>query len=216
MISSVTQTELAASDICKPAYWRRNLESAVQFAGAITMALSENPTHFIEIDPHSALELPLKETASQLKKTHGEFLYNSALTRGRNAAITILNLIGSLFLHGHDEIAFKAIVEGNDKDTNSPPQLLLDLPSYLWDYSSPSLWNEPRVVTELRHHKYPRHDLLGSQVPGGSKAKTTWRNVVDVHEIPWLQDHRLGPSIVFAAAAYITMAIEAACQVHNI
>lgn len=36
-----------------------------------------------------------------------------------------------------------------------------------------------------------------------------------MHEVPWLKDHCLGPSIVFPAAGYITIATEAICQANN-
>lgn len=53
-------------------------------------------------------------------------------------------------------------------------------------------------------------------MPGGSKLTTTWRKILDVNEVNWLKDHRLNPSIVFPAAAYLAMAIEAMCQVSGL
>lgn len=216
MISSVTQTCTIASDVATPSYWRANLESAVEFKGAISFALRDGPTHFVEIGPHSALELPIKEIANQLNGSQENYLYHSALSRGKDASVSVLNLVGSLFLHSHDEISFKTILESGNEVAREPAKILVDLPAYPWDYSSQCPWIEPRNVTEFRNRKYPRHDLLGSQLPGGSKANTTWRNILDIDEISWLKDHKLGPSIVFPAAAYIAMATEAVCQVHDI
>ena len=216
MISSVTQILVTASEVASPSYWRTNLESAVEFKGAIGFALQHGPTHFVEVGPHSALELPIKETANQINGSQERYLYHSALSRGKDASVSVLSLVGSLFLHNHDEISFKAILESGNEYTHQPTQVLVDLPTYPWNYGSQCPWNEPRNVTEFRNRKYPRHDLLGSQLPGGSKANTTWRNILDVDEISWLKDHKLGPSIVFPAAAYIAMATEAVCQVHGI
>ena len=53
-------------------------------------------------------------------------------------------------------------------------------------------------------------------MPGGSRLTTTWRNILDIKEVDWLKDHRLGPSIVFPTAAYLAMAVEAMCQVSEL
>ncbi|KAI1769842.1 KR domain-containing protein [Hypoxylon cercidicola] len=62
----------------------------------------------------------------------------------------------------------------------------------------------------------PMHDLLGSRVPEASKLTATWCNFVDINETSWLQDYRLGPSIVPPASAYLAMGVEAICQVSGI
>ena len=213
MISTVTGQEVTPKQVASPKYWRLNLESPVRFEQAVRVVLASNKCHFIEIGPHSALELPIKQTASVLNKLEDYYLYNSALSRNKDASLTILHLTGSLFLHGHDEINYKQIVTDRTESDSRKPELLVDLPPYPWDYTAGTLGTEPRSVTEFRNRKYPRHDLLGSQLPGGSKLTTTWRNILDVNEVTWLKDHCLGPSIVFPAAAYIAMAVEAMCQI---
>ena len=90
---------------------------------------------------------------------------------------------------------------------------LVDLPPYPWDYSSPILRSEPRASNEFRHRKYPRYDLLGSQVLGGSTAGVTWRNVFNHNEVEWLTHDRLGPSLLFPAAVYISIVVWAISQV---
>jgi acyl transferase domain-containing protein len=214
MISSVTKTDVTCIDVSTPSYWRMNLESPVEFAGAISLLLRDGPAHFVELGPHSTLELPIKQTVNQTNSPQiNGCLYNSALSRGKDTAVSVLSLVGSFFLNGHDEISFKSLLESS---THKPLSVLTDLPAYPWDYESQCPWHEPRIVSEFRSRNHARHDLLGSQVPGGSKATTTWRNIINVEEISWLKDHRLGPSIVFPAAAYIAMAIESVCQVSEI
>ena len=41
-------------------------------------------------------------------------------------------------------------------------------------------------------------------------------NILNIKEVDWLKDHRLGPSIVFPAAAYLAMAVEAMRQVSEL
>ncbi|RAO74337.1 uncharacterized protein BHQ10_010349 [Talaromyces amestolkiae] len=218
MISSVTKAVVTDIDVCAPSYWRSNLESSVGFEKAVRVVLQGGSTHFVEIGPHSTLELPIKETANQTSNLQQtvSYMYHSALQRGKEASVSILNLVGSLFLNRHDEIFFKSILENGNDFNHEPAKVLTDLPAYPWDYSSTCTWNEPRIVAEFRNRRDARHDLLGSQIPGGSKANITWRNILNINEIPWLKDHRLGSSIVFPSAAYIAMATEAVCQVNNI
>ncbi|KAJ5817603.1 Acyl transferase/acyl hydrolase/lysophospholipase [Penicillium robsamsonii] len=204
MISSVTGGLVSTNQVGMPAYWRTNLESPVQFDEAIRTILVRGSCHLVELGPHSALQLPIKQNASTLEQSH--YIYNPSLIRDQDAWLTTLQLVGSLFLHGHDEIQYHKMFA--DRQT-----VLVDLPPYPWDYSSPTLWSEPRASIEFRHRKYPRHDLLGSQVSGGSTAGVTWRNVLSLNEDEWLTHHCLGPSVVFPAAAYIAMAVEAMCQV---
>lgn len=212
MISTVTGEAIAAWLATTPGYWKMNLESPVLFEEAIRASAAADGYHFVEVGPHSALELPIKQTITA-SGTGGNLLYNSALVRGKDSSRTILQLAGSLFLHGHDEINYEAMIKGQYTNPDGQRlEILTDLPPYPWDYTAGVFWFEPRVSKELREQKFPRHDLLGSLVPGGNGVSWLWRNILDVNTVTWLQDHRLGPSIVFPAAAYIAMAIEAACQ----
>lgn len=213
MISTVTGDTAIPAQVSSPVYWRQNLESPVRFEDAVRVILEGENHHFIEVGPHSSLELPIKQTATRLNKAQDQYLYSSMLVRGKDATVTALDLVGTLFLHGHDELPYEKMIVDVPKSKFKDPNLLLDLPTYPWDYTAPSLLHEPRSVTEFRNRRYPRHDLLGSQVPGGNKLTTTWRNNLDINELIWLRDHCLGPSIVFPAAAYLAMAVEAMCQV---
>ncbi|GLA42609.1 putative PKS/NRPS-like protein biosynthetic cluster [Aspergillus niger] len=206
MITTATGSPISPSQVGTPRYWCTNLESPVQFDAAIKIILEKGSYHLTELGPHSALQLPIKQTASALKQSH--YTYDSALIRRQHAWFTILQLIGSLFLQGHDELQYHKMFADTPQ-----PHVLVDLPPYPWDYSLPTLWTEPRASIEFRHRKYPRHELLGSQVSGGNTAGVTWRNVLSLHEADWLTHHCLRAWVMFPAAAYIAMAVEAMCQV---
>ena len=197
-------------------YWRKNLESPVLFSDAAEQLMKSNKVHLIELGPHSAMEMPLKQTAKKLKIKDGHMHYNSAIIRNKNGVDTVLNLMGQLFLHGHNipfadvncvQIANAPAVQG---------KVLTNLPPYSWTYDSHVLWNEGRQSRELRNRKYGHHDLLGLQMLGGSGIVTTWRNMLKVKDVPWLESHKLGEDIVFPAAGFVAMAIEGICQVMNI
>ena len=197
-------------------YWRKNLESLVLFRDAAKQLMRGTKLHLIELGPHSAMEMPLKQTAKELKVKEGHIHYDSAIIRKKNGVHSVLNLMGQLFLHGHN-VSF---VDVNHVETANTPivqgKLLTDLPPYSWTYDSHVLWNEGRQSRELRNRKYGHHDLLGLQMLGGNGIITTWRNMLKAKDVPWLESHKLGDDIVFPAAGFVAMAIEGLCQVLDI
>ena len=100
--------------------------------------------HLLELGPHSAMEMPLKQIAKKLKIKEGHMHYNSAIIRPKNSVHSVLNLMGQLFLHGHD-VSFADV---NYVQTINAPavqgNLLTNLPLYSWTYDSHVLWNEGR------------------------------------------------------------------------
>ncbi|EPS35547.1 hypothetical protein H072_11028 [Dactylellina haptotyla CBS 200.50] len=195
-------------------YWRNNLESPVQFAKAISQLTHLGAYHLVEVGPHSTLELPIKQTRIKLGVTEGRLLYTPAIIRNKNAIESILNMAGLLYLHGHS-VSFDKInsLEGIGKGSSRISyRVIHDLPAYRWTYSDSPLWYEPRVSSGLRFRKYPRHELLGSKIPGGNGLEHSWKNTVRLDECKWLADHKLDETIVFPGAGYIAMALEALRQ----
>ena len=213
-ISSVYGEPVSAKIMAS--YWRKNLESPVLFSDAAEQLMKSNKFHLIELGPHSSLEMPLRQIAKKLKIKEGHIHYDSAIIRKKNGVHSVLNLMGQLFLHGHN-VSFADV---NHVETTDTPgvqgKLLTNLPPYAWTYDSQVLWNEGRQSRELRNRKYGHHDLLGLQMLGGSGIVTTWRNMLKVKDVPWLASHMLGEDIVFPAAGFIAMAIEGLCQVMDI
>ena len=217
MISTVTGGNIQPKLVQSPEYWRRNLESTVLFKQAIQYLFGRERYHLVEIGPHPALELPIKQTWKPIfTNVSDPLLYNGTLHRGRNSAHTVLDFVGSLYLHGHDVDFMNANgllgSNGATSARNAQRRLLKDFPSYPWAYEN-SLWTEPRISSEYRHRQYPRHELLGSRIHGGSGLEYSWRNVLDISQSSWMQDHCLGPTTVLPGAAFLSLTIEAMHQV---
>ncbi|MCJ1346998.1 hypothetical protein MMC31_005218, partial [Peltigera leucophlebia] len=211
-ISSVTAEQHFSG--VGPAYWRSNLESQVRFADAVVRLYEKGDFHLIEVGPHSALELPINQICSGLGITEDRMRYSAAIKRHANSLESMLNLAGSLWLHGH-RISFDKVNcllsrrKSGIKGQNY--KVLHDLPSYRWHYDG-VLWNECRASVEFRQRRYPRHELLGSQIPGGNGLDITWRNVLRVDDISWLRDHKLEETVVLPGACYLSIAMEAVLQ----
>ncbi|KAI5792026.1 hypothetical protein EDC01DRAFT_630520 [Geopyxis carbonaria] len=215
MMSSVTAKPITA--VMPMSYWRKNLESPVLFSQAVANihALDLVDT-LVEIGPHSALEGPLRQIRQSSEASAG---YLSTLTRNQSSSRCLLQLCGNLFLKGasidlkaiHDHREYYRQAGGNFK----APKLIVDLPSYQWNHSTVH-WEESTLSTGYRFRKHPRHDLLGTRIPYGGTATMIWRNLLRLKDLPWIKDHQIQKQVLFPAAGYICMVVEAALQMHEL
>ncbi|KAL2824216.1 hypothetical protein BDW59DRAFT_147657 [Aspergillus cavernicola] len=210
VMSSVT-AELKSTGFT-PGYWRRNLENQVRFTQAIDQIQRIGKHCFIELGPHSSLELPIKQTLALAGIPSSEVQYAAPIKRNANSLHSSLGLAGTLWLKGYD-IAWSRVngLDGGRKSNQALYRVIPDLPRYRFHYDG-TLWTESRASIEYRDRKYPRHELLGSLVPGGNGTELIFRNLLKADDVVWLKDHRLGDSIVFPGAGYLAMAMEAVMQ----
>ncbi|KAI1279412.1 BcBOA9 protein [Xylaria sp. FL0933] len=176
-----------------PEYWRQNLESPLEGLGI---------NHIVEIGPHSALAGPIRQLRDKLGVSSRDLEYTATLSRGENSGYPI-------------DLARVNAIEDQDRMGNITVRKglpLVDLPSYAWNYSAGPLRAKHRINMEFQNRKFPRHDLLGSLLPGVIRDQAQWRNMLDIHDLPWLEQHKLGSQPVLPATGYIAIAVEAARQ----
>ncbi|KAJ8130208.1 hypothetical protein O1611_g3422 [Lasiodiplodia mahajangana] len=220
MYSSVGHTPadlcIVDSQTMGPAYWRHNLERPVQFSAALlTLAADQKQVHLIEIGPHSALKGPIQQIRKAIGLNEKSLPYSPTLVRKEDANIRLKMLAGSLFTRGHD--LDWDFVNDFDSSAGQPKRRILhQLAPYPWDYSAGLLWSEPRPSVEMRNRKHLRHELLGTGALAGNGIDYTFRNILQPNEMPWLKDHKLEEQVVFPAAGYVAMAVEAVSQVTGI
>ncbi|PKX89349.1 putative polyketide synthase [Aspergillus novofumigatus IBT 16806] len=231
--SSVTGAEVKASDLGSQ-YWTRNLLGQVKFVDSVRALCFETSTQktmfaapnnrrarrpngtrkvtvdvLLEVGPHRALSGPIRQILKDDNKLHAAGIqYASALTRKVDSVTTTLEVTGILACLG-SQVNFSAI--NNPLAETLDTQVMVDLPPYAWNHSR-SYWAESRISTTFRKRKHPRTDLLGTLDRMSCPFEPRWRNFVRVSEIPWLKDHKIQSNIVYPAAGYIAMAIEAASQ----
>jgi acyl transferase domain-containing protein/NADPH:quinone reductase-like Zn-dependent oxidoreductase len=220
-VSSVTGRQMAGNEL-DAAYWVRNMVSQVRFSMALECMcirpaekqLGQSWSKYavdsiVEIGPHSALAGPIKQTLKSDKLQDAKIRYLSALVRGKDACTTALDVAGSLFTEGFSvDLTSVNFPHGRGKRN-----VLVDLPSYPWNHGT-KYWDESRLSSEYRLRKHPRHPLLGVPAPDYNPLEPRWRNVIRLSEFPWLRGHVVQSSIVYPAAGYIAMVIEAAKQRH--
>lgn len=208
----------ASKERISPAYWRANLESPVQFSEAASNLLGLQELAIgaiVEVGPHPALKSPLGQIIKSLGKTVPHI---ATLKRGEDGCSSLLNLAGSLFaLHADVDLVAVNAVEA--KDSHGVSGLAhgctaVDLPPYQYTYG-PIRYHESRLSKEYRLRQVVRHDLLGSKVPGTTRLRPQWRNIIRIKDLPWLDDHRVPPHVLHPGAAHIVMAMVAAEQAHT-
>ncbi|KAJ5618162.1 hypothetical protein N7537_003276 [Penicillium hordei] len=234
--SSVTGTSVPLEEL-NAQYWVSNLVGQVKFAKSLrTLCFETNAQRagntgvprirragasqkpsvdcLIEIGPHAALSGPIKQVLqADAKLNAADITYISILTRKANAVTTALGAVATLASLNYP-IVFSAINRPMGTKEGSKPQLLGNLPTYAWNHTR-SYWAEPRLSKMYRNRRTPRMDLLGAPDNSACPFEPRWRNYLRVSELPWLLDHKIQGNIVFPAAGYLAMAIEASIQLNK-
>jgi acyl transferase domain-containing protein/NADPH:quinone reductase-like Zn-dependent oxidoreductase len=208
MFSSVTGFE--NDQACNADYWRQNMESPVLFNQAVSSALTDDAPadFFIEVGPSGALAGPFQQIKASIGSRVVEVSYHAASRRDVAAVDALFEIAGDLFLAGaHIDLARVNQYLPHQQF----PSTLIDLPNYSWNHSV-KLWYESESSKDWRFRRYPSHDLLGSKVLGTSWHAPSWKKVLKIDEFSWLKDHCIGGQVLFPAAGYVAMAIEAQFQ----
>ncbi|KAI1339087.1 ketoacyl-synt-domain-containing protein [Xylariaceae sp. FL0016] len=194
-------------------YWVQNLTCPVRFDEAVQSMLEPIGDHrtgvnmLLELGPHSALQGPLKQILKAVGGDAAKIPYVSALGRKKDAVETALAVAGTMFTKGAN-LDFEAI---NFPKPGKMPMLLADLPRYPWNYSA-RYWHESRMTQLHKNRTVPRNDILGTLANYSNDLEPTWRNIVRLDDLPWLQHHKIQSMTVFPMSGYIAMALEAASQ----
>ncbi|KAJ0124007.1 uncharacterized protein J7T55_012480 [Diaporthe amygdali] len=227
--STMRGVKVHGSDVRDPEYWRRNMEGTVLFNDALTAMLSKpqhastRPQVLIEIGPSSTLKGPVRQiltsfTSSGTLKPEEVPRYIPTLIGGSDASEDVLKTAGNLFTLGFpvDMAKVNALetISPTGSVTHTHGRMIVDLPNYAWNKSR-ALWHEPRASRNHRFKQFRRHEILGSRVPDDNPLVPTWRNFLSLSNTKWLADHKLNDDVVFPAAGYIAMAIEAVRQISS-
>ncbi|KAI0202910.1 hypothetical protein F4808DRAFT_468089 [Astrocystis sublimbata] len=211
-------------------YWVENLIKPVLFSQTIERAVRESDTCFdlaIEIGPHPVLKGPFRDSFKAV--TGIEIPYVGLLKRGEDDRLAFTDVIGSIWAKVQqiptksplvDWERFGEAMRGPRKTYRRRPQLFRSLAPYPWHHESP-LFFESNVSRAWRMNEKPMHPLLGRATQyGGSHyndpAAITWRNILKLNELEWLLGHQFQHHVVFPAAGYTSMAIDAAVSLAHI
>lgn len=201
-----------ADEIARPEHWVESLVRPVQFTAAFTdMVLGDtdlsasNVDIIVEVGPHTALGGPIQQILALPAFKDIQLPYFGTLVRKMGARDSMQSLAANLLQEGYPvDLSGVNFPFGRNQHIT----VLTDLPSYPWNHQIRH-WIEPRLNRALRERAEPPHDLLGSLVEGSNPLTPSWRHVLRISESPWTRDHAIQSNVVYPAAGYICLAIEA-------
>ncbi|RYO78215.1 hypothetical protein DL763_009737 [Monosporascus cannonballus] len=212
MISTVTEDVVTGDAVCNAAYWKANMMSPVRFEGPCNEMITNKKlaaNFIIELGPSNTLSGPVTQIAKAAKVDH--LTYTAANKRGQaESSHAIFDVAGHLFLQNADFSLSRVNIHETTQGEVGP-KVIVDLPNYQWNHST-QYWHESLASKDWRFKKFPAHDLLGSKVLGTLWQSPSWHRMIRLSHLPWLRDHQIGSEILFPAAGYIAMAMEAVRQ----
>ncbi|ORY63888.1 putative polyketide synthase [Pseudomassariella vexata] len=217
-----TETRFYSSLVGRPidgkeletSYWVQNLTCPVRFSEAVQSILEPIGEHriginmLLELGPHAALQGPLKQILKAVGGDAAKIPYATLLSRKKDAVETAMDVAATLFTKGAT-LNFEA-VNFAKPGNNKPPILLTDLPRYPWNHSA-KYWHESRL-TKKQKDRGTRNDILGTLANYSNDLEPTWRNIVRLDDLPWLEHHKIQSLTIFPMSGYLSMALEAAAQ----
>ncbi len=199
-VYSTVTGRLAADEIASPAYFGRNVRSAVRFADAIDAMCCDGIGLFVEIGPHPVLAAAISESAAQ---AGAAAIVLASLRRGRPERETLLQAVASLHVHGRSPQW--AAVQGDGQVQSLPP--------YAWQRRRH--WLPPRAIVSsagIAHAGIERtdgHPLLGRRVVAADGSLQLWQGSAGGAR-DWIFEHRIFDRAVMPAAAVMELMAAAA------
>lgn len=202
MFSSVTMKKLLPGE-CTAEYWGQNMVSTVRFTSALTEAFKSHQLDvLLEIGPHPALKGPSMDTLASLGIQ--DVGYFASCFRNKPDLESMLNSAGRMICSGVSiipaNINGRVSVHGLES-TYEFGKVLVDVPSYQWDHST-SHWAESRLSQNQRFREFPRHQLLGARKFNDTPLSMSWRNIITLKEVDWLQKTMVKNSHPFATTIH--------------
>jgi acyl transferase domain-containing protein/NADPH:quinone reductase-like Zn-dependent oxidoreductase/SAM-dependent methyltransferase/acyl carrier protein/short-subunit dehydrogenase len=189
---STVTGERCSGESCDAEHWGRGIRDPVRFAPAVNVLADFGVDVWLEISAHPALAHAIQEC---LNAKGGKATVVSSARREREFESA---LEAAMDLHRAGvPLNFSAM---------TPSQRLLSLPTYAWDksrwWTEASEWRESRLAPGGR-------GLLDVRLP---RAMPTWIVRLDAQHMAFLKDHKVENHVIFPAAAFVEMALEAGVQ----
>jgi len=179
-------------ETCGAVHWGRGVRQPVQFASAVNALADFGVDVWLEIGAHPALVHSIQEC---LAGRSGKAPVLSSARREREHE-SLLETAMDLHCAGV-ALDFAAL---------TPSRRPLSLPNYSWDKSrwwhEASDWREGRLAPGGR-------GLLDIRLP---RATPTWTARLDGRHMAFLKDHKVDSHVIFPAAAFVDMVLEAGVQ----
>ncbi|HSI14073.1 MAG TPA: SDR family NAD(P)-dependent oxidoreductase [Chthoniobacter sp.] len=190
---STVTGDRCAGESCVPEHWGKGVRQPVLFAPAVNALAEFGVDVWLELGAHPALVHSIQEC---LTARGGAKVPIFASARREREHESLLET--ALDLH-------RACV-ALDFAAMTPSRRQLSLPSYAWEKSR--WWNEAADWREGRLAPGGRGFLEQRQ----PRAIPTWTGRLDARHMAFLKDHKVDTHVIFPAAAFVDMVLEAGVQ----
>ncbi|HEY5894949.1 MAG TPA: SDR family NAD(P)-dependent oxidoreductase [Chthoniobacterales bacterium] len=181
-------------ETCDAAHWGNGVRHPVQFASAVNALADFGVDIWLELGAHPALAHSIQECLAVHDHSKATVISSARREREHESMLE-----ASMDLHRAGvALDFKAM---------TPSRRLLSLPAYAWDRSR--WWNEAPDWREGRLAPGGR-GLLDVRLP---RATPTWTARLDSRHMAFLNDHKVESHVIFPAAAFVEMVLEAGVQI---
>lgn len=201
VVSTVTGAS-TSTELTDPEYWVQHILEPVLFMDAVRHAESEGVTRFLEIGPDTALTGAIAQAV-----TGEDIVVAATVNRRRDDASTLWEAAGAMWASGADvdwSPVFPQATPYAQAGSQSPP-----MPTYAFD--TKRLWIEDGAARPPRAGSGGLdHPLLTSMVEHAGTGGHVFSGTVSTQDAPWVEDHRVGGSIVFPGTAFLELAVAAA------
>ncbi|TQE25655.1 acyltransferase domain-containing protein, partial [Streptomyces ipomoeae] len=185
-------------------YWWHNVRDSVRFQQAVERLADDGYRLFLEVGPHPVLGRSIVETVeARVADRNGDARTDGAdlpeartlpsIRRQEDERATFTTSLAALHNLGVEV----------DWSVLQPAGRTVPLPRY--PFRRDRHWVEPRSVAQVRQGRVD-HPLLGHRLPG---AEPAWEARLDAEALPYLEDHRIQGNLLFPAAGYLEMAVQA-------
>ena len=190
--STITGERCSGKD-CKANHWARGIRQPVQFVSAVDAVDEFGVDVWLEISSHPALSISIKECLADRE------VKTTVVSSARRDSEQQSALEAALELHRLGVVL--------DFSAMTPSRNQLTLPAYPWNKER--WWHE---AGELRAGRLAPggRGLLDMRLP---RAIPTWMTRLDERHMAFLRDHKVDEHIIFPAAAFVDMALEAGVEV---
>jgi myxalamid-type polyketide synthase MxaB len=204
LISNLTG-DFITDEIATPEYWCLHIRQTVKFAQSIATLQKHNYKILLEIGPQPIL-LGMSRTATG---TSFKPLMLPSLRLGISDWQQLLQSLSELYLKG-----YKINWLGFDQEYS---RRLVSLPSYPFQRQRYWAQNATDFITTFATQVQSNsilHPLLGQPVSIADSSSILFQTNISQNSPVYLQDHCLGNTSVFPAAAYLEMAIAASSSLY--
>ncbi|MET8054113.1 SDR family NAD(P)-dependent oxidoreductase, partial [Streptosporangium sp. NPDC005286] len=199
MLSTATGQWLEGTEL-DAGYWYENVRRTVEFGPAVERLLEERYRAFVEVGPHPLLTLGIEQAVDEAGVTA---VVAGTLRRDEDGMDRVLASAAELFVRGV-AVDWQSALEGGRR---------VDLPTYAFQHRR--YWPSGVRIADARGLGLAaaRHPLLGATVGLADSDGALLTGLMSVRAHPWLADHAVAGTALFAGTGFLELAIRAADQV---